>query len=244
MSWLRSLLFSVGMIATLVSHGVLVILCAPAPLRIRLAIASHWPYIVLRWLRFTCGIDFRITGVEYLRLPGVVVLSKHQSTWETLALQWLIPRPVWVAKRELLRVPVFGQGLYLAGAIIIDRAAGKSAVEQIVEQGRARLKAGASVVIFPEGTRVPPGERRRYRMGGAILAVETGAPVVPVAHDAGYFWSRRAFLKVPGTVQLVVGEPIPSVGKTAGQLITEVERWIEAKVLELGPPRLRGRAAD
>ena len=243
MIWLRSLLFSAGMLVTLVLYATVVLLLAWSPLEWRFQIASHWGRLMVNWLRLTCGVDYQISGLEHLHGGAVVILAKHQSTWETLALQGFARRPVWVAKRELLHLPFFGWALRCVRVIAIDRGAGKASVRSIVDQGRDRLSSGCSVVIFPEGTRVAPGDHRRYRMGGAVLAIETGFSVVPVAHNAGLFWGRRRFAKSSGTVQMRIGEPISASGKTAEELIEEVETWIESTVDTLSPP-VAPQAAD
>jgi 1-acyl-sn-glycerol-3-phosphate acyltransferase len=159
----------------------------------------------------------------------------HQSMFETLALQKLFYPQTWVLKRELLWVPLFGWGLAMLAPIAIDRKAGRKAVRQVIDQGKARLDAGLWVVIFPEGTRVAPGAKGRYGMGGALLAEHSGYPVVPVAHNAGWYWPRRGFLKYPGTIRMVVGTPITSAGKTAAEINAEAEAWIEATVASIVP---------
>jgi 1-acyl-sn-glycerol-3-phosphate acyltransferase len=164
-----------------------------------------------------------------------VVLCKHQSAWETMALQHVLPPIGFVLKRELLRVPFFGWGLAQMPMIAIDRAAGKDALSQVVEQGRELLDHGFSVVVFPEGTRVAPGATRRYKAGGAWLAHKTGAPVVPIAHNAGDCWRRNALVKTPGEVVVSIGPVIHSEGRTAEEINTEAQRWIEAEMKRLFP---------
>ncbi len=159
-------------------------------------------------LKHLCGLDYRVEGREHLPGGAAIILSKHQSAWETIAFQEIFPPQTWVLKRELMWIPLFGWALALLRPIAIDRSAGRKAIEQVIEQGRERLQSGIWVVVFPEGTRVAPGTRKRYGMGGAVLAAETGYPVVPVAHNAGSFWPRRGFLKRPGTVRVVIGPVI------------------------------------
>jgi 1-acyl-sn-glycerol-3-phosphate acyltransferase len=161
------------------------------------------------------------------------VLMKHSSTWETIA-QWkLFPDQTWVIKRELMWAPFLGWALSVFKPIAIDRRAGRNAVEQVLEQGRARLEEGLWVVIFPEGTRVPSGETRRYGLSGALLATSTGRAVVPVVHNAGKFWPRRGWLKRPGNVRVVIGPPIPSAGRSPRDVNQDAHSWIEATLLEL-----------
>ena len=239
MRWLRGVLFSFGMLAALVPCGFAVLLAAPLPLRWRYAVANGYCGFVLFWLRVVCGVRYRIEGEEWLRQPAVVVLANHQSTWETFMLQLRVRNPVWIAKQELFRLPFFGWGLSALRAVPIDRSSGKQAVKSIVRNGGARLREGHSVIVFPEGTRVAPGEKRRFRLGGAVLAVEAGVPVVPVAHNAGRFWGRRHFLKTAGTVRLRAGAPISSEGKSPEELLAQVESWVRNNQADLDMPEPR-----
>ena len=184
-------------------------------------------------LRHLCGIRYQILGAENIPKTPSIVLSKHQSAWETLAFQKIFPPQVWVLKKELLLIPFFGWGLAMTSPIAIDRKSGKKALEQIVEQGRERLKQGFWIVIFPEGTRIPPGKRGKYRIGGAWLATHTNVPVVPVAHNAGEFWGRNSFIKMPGTITVSIGKPIDPTGMEAGELNEKVEAWIENEMLRI-----------
>jgi 1-acyl-sn-glycerol-3-phosphate acyltransferase len=182
------------------------------------------------------GIDYRVVGKENLPKGPAVILSKHQSTWETLAFQVIFPPQVLVLKRELLWIPFFGWGLALTSPIAIDRASGAHALRRMAELGRERLAQGFWIAIFPEGTRVPPGTKGKYHPGGAWLAVQCGAPVVPVAHNAGLLWGRQAFLKRPGTVTVEIGAPIDARAHTPESLNAAVENWIEGRMLALCPP--------
>lgn len=185
-------------------------------------------------LRNLCGIRYQIIGAENIPKTPSIVLSKHQSAWETLAFQKIFPPQVWVLKKELLRIPFFGWGLAMTSPIAIDRSAKKKALEQIVEQGKDRLKQGFWIVIFPEGTRIPPGQRGKYRIGGAWLATHTNTLVVPVAHNAGELWGRNSFIKYPGTITVSIGEPIDPTGMEPGELNAQVEAWIEFEMLRIG----------
>lgn len=180
-----------------------------------------------------CRLKYEVSGRENIPDGAGIIFCKHQSAWETLALQQMFPPQVWVLKRELFWVPVFGWVLYFLGSIGIDRKAGRKAVNQIVEQGIDRLKQGRWIVIFPEGTRVAPGKRKRYGIGGAVLAERSGYPVVPVAHNSGEFWPRRGLLKKPGTIKVVIGEPIETKGRTADEINKIAEQWIENTVEEI-----------
>lgn len=227
--YLRATLFWSGWsLATILVASIMVFFFL-IPYKARYRTALLWSAFSLWWLRLTCGLGYRIEGAQHLRaLDGAaVIMAKHQSTWETIATELVLPRQTWVVKKELLKVPFFGWGLGLLKPIAIDRAAGRRAVEQLIEQGRDRLQSGTWVVIFPEGTRVPPGSTRRYKMGGAVLATRTGFPVVPVAHNAGEFWPRHSYIKKPGQITLVIGEPIESKHKTPEELNAQVQAWIE-----------------
>lgn len=235
MNLLRSLLFTIGSLIVLIVVATLGLLSAPFPFHTRFAVISSWAKFVLWWLELTCNVRYVVEGIENIPKDNVIVFCKHQSTWETLILQKLLPPQVWVLKRELLWVPVFGWGLALLKPIGIDRKAGRRAIDQIVRQGISRLEDGEWVVIFPEGTRVAPNERKRYGIGGAVLAEKSAYPVLPVAHNAGEFWARRKFIKRPGTIRLVFGPIIDTKGKSAQQINAEAESWIEGKVDELSP---------
>lgn len=203
------------------------------PFALRYRLISAWARFQLIVLKHLCRLDYRVEGREHLPGGAAIILSKHQSAWETIAFQGIFPSQTWVLKRELLWIPLFGWALALLRPIAIDRSAGRKAIEQVIEQGRERLQSGIWVVVFPEGTRVAPGTRKRYAMGGAVLAAETGYPVVPVAHNAGSFWLRRGFLKRPGTVRVVIGPVIDPRGRTAEAIIKQAEEWIEMKMVEL-----------
>ena len=161
------------------------------------------------------------------------MLCKHQSAWETLALQQIFPPQVWVLKRELLWMPFFGWALGLTSPIAIKRSDGRGAMKQLLKQGKERLAQGFCVVIFPEGTRIPYGKRGKYKIGGALLAVSSGLPVVPVAHNAGRLWGRNAFSKHPGLITMSIGKAIPTQGRKAGEINAEVEGWIEHEIQRL-----------
>ncbi len=198
------------------------------------ALGAQWARINLFALRVLCGLDYRITGAEHLTGPNTLCLSKHQSAWETIAFLAILPRPqTWVVKQELLRVPVFGWSLAQFKPIAIDRSAGRKAARQLLEQGAAALADGRWIVVFPEGTRVPAGERGRYGMGGALLAERAGRPVIPIAHNAGVFWARRDLRKYPGTIDVVIGPPIETRGRKGSEINRDLEAWIENTVAGL-----------
>lgn len=206
----------------------------------RYPLARNWAVASLYALRWICGIDWRVRGRENIPDESVIFFAKHQSTWETLATAVFLPPLVWVVKRELLKLPFFGWGFAAVEPIAIDRSAGRAAIEQLVSQGRERLGRGRSVLIFPEGTRVRPGQAARYKMGGAVLAARTQYRVVPIALNAGEFWPRHSFVKWPGTVDVVIGEPIDPAGKSAEQINQQAGDAIESMMAGIsgrGPAR-------
>jgi 1-acyl-sn-glycerol-3-phosphate acyltransferase len=233
MLFLRSLLFSLGMGISVVVFAPLSVMTFPFPFAMRYRFITQWARFNLWWLEKTCRLSYQVYGRENIPAGNAVILCKHQSAWETLALQRVFPPQIWLLKRELLWVPFFGWGLAMLEPIAIDRKAGKKAMRQLLEQGTERLQNGRWVVIFPEGTRTAPGKKRRYAPGGALLAESSGYPVVPVAHNAGEFWPRRGFIKHPGIIQMVIGPVIESKGKSAAEINAAAEEWIESKMLEI-----------
>lgn len=230
---LRSTLYMLLQIIITPPYALITLACFPLSPHHRYRVTSSWTLIMLFLLRNVCGIRYRIIGAENIPETPSIVLSKHQSAWETLAFQKIFPPQVWVLKKELLRIPFFGWGLAMTSPIAIDRKSGKKALEQIVEQGKDRLQQGFWIVVFPEGTRIPPGQRGKYRIGGAWLAAHTNVPVVPVAHNAGEFWGRNSFVKSPGTITVSIGKPIDPTGMEASELNAQVEAWIEAEMLRI-----------
>ena len=230
-----SLFFTAFLFAWTFCYAIFFVLaCAVLPFRRRFPLARFWASTLLWLLRWSCGLDYRVEG-EPLPAGCHVAFWKHSSSWETIAMMVLFPRQVWVLKRELLWIPVVGLGVQQMHAIAIDRRAGHSAVSQVIEQGKDRLAEGDWVMIFPEGTRMPAGETRRYGVSGTLLAAAAGALVVPVAHNAGYYWPRRGLLKKPGTVRVVIGAPFAAAGRDPRALNEEIQRWVEARVRELAP---------
>ena len=210
-----------------------VIACLFLPFPRRYALARAYAASVLWVLEWSCGLKYRVEGAP-LPQGCHVALWKHSSSWETMAMMVIFPRQVWVLKRELLWIPVVGLGLRQLHSIAIDRKAGHSAVAQVIEQGKDRLEEGDWVMIFPEGTRMPANETRRYGVSGTLLAAETGKLLVPVAHNAGLYWPRRGLLKKPGTVRVVIGTPVAPRSREVREVNEEIQRWVEATVRSLG----------
>ena len=233
MTVLRSLIFLLLQMILTPIFSTLAIFTFPFPPLTRYRLISSYARTMIWLLRIVCGIRHEVHGIENLPKKPCIVLCKHQSAWETLALQVIFPPQAWVLKRELLWLPFFGWGLAMTSPIAIDRSDGKGAMKQLLKKGKERLAQGFYVVIFPEGTRVPYGQRGKYKIGGALLAASSGTPVVPVAHNAGRLWGRNAFSKHPGVVTMSVGKPIVTQGRKADEINAEVEAWIENEIRQL-----------
>jgi 1-acyl-sn-glycerol-3-phosphate acyltransferase len=225
--WLRSAAFVlVQSVATFV-YSIVALLTFPFSPLTRYRIISSWSRLMVWSLTRICGVRYRVLGAENIPDEPFIVLAKHESAWETLALQVVLPPQVWVVKRELLWIPFFGWGLAMLSPIAIDRRDGSRALRQTLEQGRERLASGFNIVIFPEGTRSAPGVSGTYQAGGAWLALQTGAPIVPVAHNAGDHWPRNSFLKYPGVVTISIGPAVRPTDEKAPELARRIGEWIE-----------------
>ena len=224
---LRSTLFALALCIITPPYAVFALLTFPLPRMTRYRLISGWSRLVIRLARWILGIEWRVEGRENLPSRPAVILSKHQSAWETMAFQLIFPPQVLVLKRELLWIPFFGWGLALMSPIAINRSRGMRALRTIARRGRERLAQGFWVVVFPEGTRVAPGTQREYHPGGAWLASASGAPVVPVAHNAGLLWPRNAFLKRSGTVTVRIGPPIEAADRDPKTINDLAKTWIE-----------------
>jgi len=233
MALLRSILFNLGILIITPIFSVLAILLFPLPAVMRSRLVSGWAHCAMFWLALTCGLRFRVIGRENIPKHASVILAKHQSAWETIAFQTIFPPQIWVMKRSLLWIPFLGWAFSALRAIAIDRSAGREALKQMVAQGKDRLARGLWVVIFPEGTRIAPGERGKYHIGGAWLATHTQATVVPVAHNAGEFWRKNSFIKTPGVITVSIGKPIAAKGMRPDDLNKVVESWIESEIANL-----------
>lgn len=230
---IRSLTFLLLQIIITPVFALLALFSFPFSRLTRYRIISQWAKMMLPLLRLVCGISYEVRGIKNIPEEPCIVLCKHQSAWETLALQEIFPPQVWVLKRELLWLPFFGWALALTSPIAIKRSDGKGAIKQLLRLGKERLAQGFCVVIFPEGTRVPFGQRGKYKIGGAMLAASSGIPVVPVAHNAGRLWGRNAFSKHPGLITVSIGAPIKTRGLKAEEINERVEEWIENEIQQL-----------
>lgn len=237
LSALRSVLFYLGYIALTTWFSLsAVAFLSFAPYRWSYRYLMWWNRSVLAWLSWTCGVRFRVIGRQHLPDGPCVMLAKHQSQWETFFLQLLKTPSVPVLKRELLSIPGFGWAIRQIHPIAIDRDHPRQALQQIQQQGLQRLKEGCSVYLFPEGTRIPYGQRGKYARSGAQLAINAGVPLVPVAHDAGRYWPAKQLIKYPGTITVAIGEPISTTGRDSRSLTAEVESWIEQQLESWADP--------
>jgi 1-acyl-sn-glycerol-3-phosphate acyltransferase len=231
--FIRSLLFWIGFIVNTVIFGTSVVILFFTPSSFRLKIARVWSQVNNFLLKVFCGIDFTVQGKENLDVDTAIILSKHQSTWETLALHSFTPYVHWVFKRELMYIPVFGWALALTDPIAINRGTGRVAIKQLITEGTRKLNEGKWMVLFPEGTRTAPGKSHKYKIGGALLAEKSGYPVIPIAHNAGEFWPRHSFIKWPGTISVVIGPAIETKGRLAEDINAEVFNWIETTMQDI-----------
>ena len=236
MLFIRSAVYALFLITTVIPYAFACMIWSPLPLHWRFKLTMGWPRLAVWGARVICGVRWRVQGWENLPQGPAIVLSKHQSAWETLFLPSHLPREVcFVYKRELHRVPFFGWGLALLAMIPIDRSKGRDAFEQVVRVGQQRLNEGRWPILFPEGTRIAPGKMGRFKMGGALLATRTKAPVIPIALNAGACWPRNSFIKRPGLITVSIGAPISSEALTPEELNARVSHWIEAEMHRISP---------
>lgn len=234
--WLgfRATLFWIGFSISTLVYGSMVPILAFLSYSRRYHILVGWCRFNVWWLGLTCGVHYEVKGLDNIPTDhAAILMGNHQSTWETLAFATIFPPLTWVLKQELMKIPFFGWGLRLIKPVAIDRSAGRSAVDQVKNQGKERLDEGIWLVVFPEGTRVMPNVKARYKIGGAVMAVGSTYPVVPVAHNAGFSWPRHSYIKKPGTIKVSIGEPISTINKTPEALMQEVETWIETEKAKL-----------
>ncbi|MCG8613175.1 MAG: 1-acyl-sn-glycerol-3-phosphate acyltransferase [Pseudomonadales bacterium] len=233
--YLRTALFYVVLVIfTFVFTSTAIIIAPALPYRTRFVIVIQgYTKFVINWLRICCNINYQIYGVENIPKDPCIIYSKHQSTWETFFLQTQFAPQTQVIKQELLKIPFFGWAFGLVEPIAIDRSNRKEAIRTVLREGTEKLNQGVWVLIFPEGTRVPTGRRKKFTRGGAKLAISSGKPLLPVAHNSGERWPNNSLLKYPGTVSLVYGQPIDPFGKTEDQLTQEAEHWINTTSEEL-----------
>ncbi len=241
---LRSVLFLLFQAITVVPYAFSCVLVMPFPFIWRYRYTVQWPRMVLWAAKVLVGIRYQTKGLENIPDAPVIYLSKHQSTWETMFFAWFLPRPAcFVYKRELNYIPFFGWGLASLRNIAIDRKQGKNAMQQVMEIGTKRLAEGRAPVLFPEGTRIPPGQVGSYKLGGARLAVHANTPIIPIAHNAGECWPKKPFVKKPGLVTVSFGPAIEPAGRSPDEVMADVRNWIEAEMRVLNPERYHDDAA-
>lgn len=227
----RSVLFYLGKALSTIPFFIVSLFALMTPPRRRSELIAGWAKFVTWWLRITCGLSHSIEGIDNLPERPCVIACAHSSTWETIVTQTFLPPLAWVLKKELLNIPVFGLGLRATGPIAIDRSDRKNALDQVIEQGLEKFKEGRYVLIFPEGTRTTWGQKGRYKKGAAKLARAAGVPIIPVAHDAGKYWSSKSWWIKPGKIRCVFGPEISVLDKTDTEVTKEIQTWIEAQNL-------------
>lgn len=224
----RSLIFYVGyFLATILTSLLSMTVFFLLPWKKRFSLYSTWCQFVLFWLRVTCGIRYEIQGMGNIPAHPVVVLSTHQSAWETIFLYYAMSPVCPILKKELLKIPFWGWAMSLQKPIAIDRSKPREAGRSLLVEGKARLEEGLSVVIFPEGTRSPAGTIKEFSRGGAKLAVTANFPVLPVIHNAGVCWPASTIIKQPGIIRVRIGEPIQVAGKTSADITDAFSAWVE-----------------
>ena len=232
--YLGSSLFFLFILFSTPLLGILILACTPFSFEIRYKVADIWINCLIGVLKLTCGLSYEVEGLDNLPKHGAaIILSKHQSAWETIALRQFIHPQTAVLKKSLLKIPFGGWALSTLKPIAIDRQNQKEALKMLIEQGTARLEEGLFVLIFPEGTRVAPGAQAKFNAGGAMLAQKTGFPVIPLAHNAGEFWPRNSFLKYPGTIKVKIGPMISTADKKSKDINVEAETWINQAMQEI-----------
>jgi 1-acyl-sn-glycerol-3-phosphate acyltransferase len=235
MTLLRSALYQLILVAVVIPYCGLVLCTAPLSRMARWRVIAGWPRFAFWLSKRLLRIDYEVHGREHIPGEPCVVLSKHQSAWETIAYTSIFPPHVYVIKRELLWLPFLGWGLGLMSPIALDRGSRKIALQRMIHLGGERLKQGFSIMVYPEGTRIAVGRRGQYKLGGAVVAVNNGALALPVAHNAGLVWPRNSFAKYPGKVTVRIGPPIRTHGLTAEQVMRRAEEWIEGEMERLAP---------
>ena len=233
MATLRSIIFTFMVFFSATVFSLLVIAARVFGYHAAFRVVVIWAKLVIWMGALLCGLSYAVVGRENLPAGSAVVLMKHSSAYETIVQIVVFPPQCWVLKRELLLVPFFGWGLAACQPIAVNRGAGRNAVNQVIRAGKKRLAQGRWVIIFPEGTRMPAGETRRYGVSGVLLAQAASKLIVPVAHNAGDFWPRRGWLKHTGTVRFAIGPPVDPAGREPREVNKEVQAWIEAKVADL-----------
>lgn len=228
LNFIRTLVFYLCWFVFTIIYSTLSLFTFCLPFKFRYQFITFYSAFVVKLAQFVCGLRYEVQGVSNLPKTPCIVLSNHQSTWEALAFQIIFPLQSWVVKKQLLCIPFFGWAFALLNPIAIDRSKKNASIEQLLQQGTEQLQQGRWLIIFPEGTRTEPGEQRRFSKGGAILAEKTQVPVIPVAHNAGNYWKKHAFLIKPGTITVSIGPLIETKGVSANEINQQAQTWIWA----------------
>lgn len=230
---IRATIFYLWMAISILLGVAGILLMSPFPFRARFEVIRIWSKSMAITCRWICGLRYEIKGLENIKNPPFIVFSKHQSAWETIVFSGLFPKNCFITKKELTYIPVFGWAFWLANHIPIDRKQGIRSLKKVTEIGKKRLRDGISIILFPEGTRVPPGENPKFHAGGVALVKGTGSKVLPVAHNAGQFWRRNSFIKVPGKITVIIGEPIETENLSAKEINRVTHEWMTRTMSEL-----------
>lgn len=231
----RSTVFAIGQVVSLILVSVLGQFTRPFSMEKRYAFMKLWAKFIMWWVGVTCGLKYRVHGAENIDTSKAgLILARHESAWETFALQEIFPRQAYVLKRELLKIPFFGWGMSLLNPIAIDRSAGRKALNQMLSEGTARLQSNSWVVVFPEGTRMPPNELGKINIGGTMLAKKANAPVYLVGHNAGSYWPKSSFIKKPGCIDVYISEPIDVSDLSTAEINSVIEDWLTTYSIKQG----------
>ena len=225
MLFLRSLLYFIGSIISVILISFCGIFLIFSNYEVRYRILSKWAVFCIWWLKVTLNISFKVIGTEHIDKPPFVIASNHQSTWETLGFQTILPPHTWVLKKELLWIPIFGWAISLLKPIIIDRGDKLKAIKKVITQGKDRLNKGISVVIFPEGTRQPVTKLGDYQNGAVAIAKGSGFDILPIYHDAGKLWPKGSFIKKPGVITVSIGKPMSSSNGSTTEITDNIRNW-------------------
>lgn len=231
MIYLRSILFYLGEALSTIPFLFISLIALPFPPKIRSRLIAGWAVFVTWWLKVSCGLKHELINTDNIPEQPCVFACNHSSTWETITTQTFLPPLAWVLKKELLKIPVFGWGLWASRPIAIDRQDRTNALDQVVQQGIEKIAEGRHVLIFPEGTRSSYGVVGNYKKGAAKLATAAGVNIVPIAHDAGKYWSKDSWWIKPGTIKCIIGPKIESNGKRDSEITQEIKDWILSQKL-------------
>ena len=231
MLFLKSLIFWIIFLISILLLSPVLIFLRIFSYSLALSIAKIWAFIIMKSLKFFCNLEYRIIGKKNLNFSGNIIFSKHQSTWETIFFILLIPKPVFVVKKELMFIPLFGWCLYLLGNIGIDRNSGHKAIKKMILDGNNLIKKGHTVIVFPEGTRVSCKSKTVIKKGGLLMTKSMNLGVVPITHDAGKYWPKHSFIKYPGTIKMIIGKPIPSQTVSSRDFKNQIEKWMDKAIL-------------